>query len=103
NTPALAAEAAFHAPVIGACHSCMATWWEAVRGGEMPEDFRWRTELLATGYRACDALVAPSNAFAEATARMYGALKPVVVHNGRKAPPGKGPDRSNRVVFTAGR
>ncbi|MFO1144811.1 MAG: SDR family NAD(P)-dependent oxidoreductase [Amaricoccus sp.] len=42
NGPALAAGAAFPVPVVGACHSCLATWWAAVRGGDMPETFRWR-------------------------------------------------------------
>ncbi len=87
NGPALAAEAAFPAPVVSACHSCVATWWEAVRGGAAPDDFAWRTGLVARGYRASRALVAPSRAFAEATARAYGlAAPPRVVPNGRAAP-----------------
>ena len=32
----------------------------------MPDEFRWRSKLLRLGYQACDALVAPSVAFAEA-------------------------------------
>ena len=68
NSPALAAERRFPAPVVVGCHSCVATWWEAVRSGPLPEDFVWRAELVAAGYRAADALVAPTAAFADATA-----------------------------------
>jgi hypothetical protein len=99
TAPALAA-AGFRVPVLGVCHSCLATWWQAVRDGEMPEDFRWRTEILAEGYRGRDALVAPSRAFSRATAAAYG-LAPLVVHNGRRAGPRT--LRAGAFAFTAGR
>jgi len=102
NSPALAAYARFEAPVIGACHSCVGTWWDAVRGGDLPEDLAWRAEALAKGYAACDALVAPSLAFAEATAARYGVARPRVIHNGRRLSIDEQP-RSDRVIFTSGR
>lgn len=82
NSPTLAALARFPASVVGVCHSCVATWWDAVRAEPLPRDFRWRTDLLARGYDSCNALVAPSAAFAAVTRQRYGA-RPVVVHNGR--------------------
>jgi glycogen synthase len=103
NSPALAASRAFDRPVIGVAHSCLATWWAAVKDGEMPEDFRWRTHLVARGYQACDALIAPSAAFAAATSRAYGVAPPRVVHNGRR-PAGQlagGPRKA--CVVTGGR
>ncbi len=81
NSPAFAAVAGFRAPVVGVCHSCLATWWEAAGEGAPPPDFAWRTALLARGYDACDALIAPTAAFAEATRRLYG-VDAVVVPNG---------------------
>jgi glycosyltransferase involved in cell wall biosynthesis len=104
NTPALAAlPDGFPAPVVGACHSCLATWWAAVREGPMPSDFAWRTRLLWQGLHACDLLIAPTRAFARATARAYDVAPPRVVWNGR--PPAAPPDRrpAERLVFTAGR
>jgi glycosyltransferase involved in cell wall biosynthesis len=102
NSPALAALGGFAAPVVGACHSCVATWWSAVQEGPLPNDFRWRTQALWQGMLACNALVAPTRAFAEATARTYEVPVPFVVHNGRlpAAPP---PQAREPMVFTSGR
>jgi glycosyltransferase involved in cell wall biosynthesis len=101
NGPALAS-VRYPCPVVGVCHSCVATWWAAVRGGALPEDFRWRPALLADGYAAADALIAPSRAFAAATQAAYGLPRvPVVVHNGRRAGP-RG-DRLGGFAFSAGR
>ncbi len=103
HSPALAGGARFPAPVVASCHSCVGTWWEAVREGPPPPDFAWRTRLVARGCAAADALVAPTAAFAAATARFYGlAEPPAVVHNGRRPSPvaagGPAP-----FAFTAGR
>jgi glycosyltransferase involved in cell wall biosynthesis len=102
NGPAPAALGGFPAPVVGACHSCLATWWSAVKDGMMPPDFRWRTQALWQGMLACDALVAPSLAFAEATARTYEITRPFVVWNGRSPEPG-GATMREPFVFTHGR
>ena len=105
NSPALAAEAAFRLPVVGVCHSDVATWWAAVKGGPLPDDLAWRAGLTGRGYAACDALLAPTAAFAEATAATYGLTRaPTVVWNGRATPPasGTGSD-AEPFVFTCGR
>jgi glycosyltransferase involved in cell wall biosynthesis len=102
NAPALAS-ASFAAPVVAVCHSCVATWWEAVRGGPLPPDFAWRTAAVARGLHAADALVAPTAAFAASVQRSYGlGALPAVVHNGRR-PPAAAPAPTEDFVFTAGR
>ena len=103
NSPALAACGAFDRPVVGACHSCLKTWWDAVKGGEPPADFRWRADLVQRGYDACTALIAPSQAFAEATAHAYPGTRPLVVLNGRAWPQPSAPAQRSRQVITAGR
>lgn len=104
NNPALAADAAFDAPIVGLCHSDLATWWAAVRGAEpAPADFRWRTTLLRRGYAACDVLLAPTAAFASDTARVYG-VRPKVIRNGRSpAARHPRPGGRDRLVLTSGR
>ena len=103
NTPALAAQTAFDLPVVAVQDSCVATWWEAVHGSELPADFAWRRELVRHGLRAADAVVAPTAAFAAATQRVYGLPQlPRIVHKG--CSPFALPRRTPRdFVFTAGR
>jgi glycosyltransferase involved in cell wall biosynthesis len=105
NSAPLAATGDFRAPVVVVAHSCVATWWAAVKGGPTPSDFRWRTDLTRRAYAGADAVVAPSAAFAEATRRTYGlAERPRAVWNGRSPslrPSSDGP--GERMVLTAGR
>lgn len=106
NHPALGTDSTFPCPTLAVTHSCLATWWEAVRGDEpLPDDFRWRTALHEAGLAAADAMAAPSAAFAEATRRVYGfGVPPLVVPNGRDAPPAAAADQPPAPsVLTAGR
>lgn len=103
NSASLAADCDFEQPVVVVQHSCVVTWWKAVRGGPLPCDFRWRRDLIECGLNAADAVVAPSAAFAAQLARAYGLGRAVrSVHNGRRALPMKkrGPED---FVFTVGR
>ena len=103
NSPSLAAYADFGLPTLGVCHSCLATWWSAVKGASLPADQDWRQAAVARGYSACDALVAPSLAFARDTAARYERALPTVVHNGRSAAPARQSDRPAPLVLSAGR
>jgi glycosyltransferase involved in cell wall biosynthesis len=100
---ALLAEAYFEMPTVAVQHSCLASWWQAVRGTKLPSDFAWRSDLVAAGLEAADLVVAPTAAFASVTRRIYelGAT-PRVVHNGRAALPLE-PRAPHDCVFTAGR
>ncbi len=103
NSPALAAEARFPAPVVAVCHSCVSTWWAAVRGGALPQEFVWRTDLVRQGYAAASALTAPTAAFAAATAEVYRLPRaPMVVRNGRR-PATASAGEPEAAAFTAGR
>lgn len=102
NAPAHAA-ALYRVPVIGVHHSCLATWWRAVKAGPMPADFAWRTRALAEGLSRCNAVVCPSHAFAEAANAVYD-VRPHVIHNGRALPASAEPGASpGAFAFTAGR
>lgn len=104
STPALAALARFTVPVIAINHSCLATWWQAVKGEEpVPEDFRWRIAMNRAGLVTAEAVLTPSRAFATATKQAYGLPKlPITVLNGRAAP-APAEARRGRFVFAAGR
>lgn len=102
NTPSLAC-AHYGRPVVVGLHSCLATWWRAVKEGPMPADFVWRTDLTAEGLRSADACVGPTAAFAAEASSVYG-VSLRAVHNGRAQPAmaeAAGP--SGAFVFAAGR
>lgn len=103
NSASLLADCEFDRPVVVVQHSCVATWWNAVRKGPLPRDFAWRRDLIGCGLNIADAVVAPSAAFAAQLARTYSLDRAVrCIHNGRRALPMKkrGPED---FVFTVGR
>lgn len=80
------AGATFGCATVAVQHSCVATWWQAVKGTPLPKAFEWRRDLVGDGLARADAIVAPTIAFADATERTYGLVRPVLpVHNGRSA------------------
>jgi glycosyltransferase involved in cell wall biosynthesis len=102
---AVLAQTHFARPAVAVQHSCIASWWAAVRGTELPSDFAWRRELTARGLRAASAVVAPSKAFAAETRRLYDLGGPVLaVPNGRSAPSRQATSAGPAdLVVTAGR
>jgi glycosyltransferase involved in cell wall biosynthesis len=82
---ALLADSQFDQPTVAVQHSCVATWWAAVRGTALPHEFSWRRDLVEAGLNRANAIVAPTSAFAADTAQMYDLVCPVLaVHNGRR-------------------
>ena len=103
NSSALLAECSFDQPCVAVQHSCVASWWAAVKGTRLPEDFAWRRDLTEAGLQRAAAVVAPSIAFAAETARIYDVPSPVaVVHNGRRASRPRALPQGE-FVFTASR
>ncbi len=104
HAPAYAGFADWPAPVVAVVHSCVATWWNAVRGGALPADLAWRAEAVARGLASAHAVIAPSHAFAAMLRNIYGDRWPLrVVHNGRSLPRSRPQLPRGQHVFTAGR
>ena len=103
SSAALLSGGLFDRPCIAVQHSCVATWWAAVKDSPLPPDFEWRGELVQRGLERADTVVAPTRAFAEATECAYALDRPVLaVHNGRTARQMR-PLPQGDFVFTAGR
>jgi glycosyltransferase involved in cell wall biosynthesis len=103
NAPALAAGADFAQPVIAVAHSCVGTWWQAVKTGPIATDLAWRAELTEAGLRAATRVVTPSGAFGAMLQHRYGLSEaPLVVRNGRRFAPAA-PAPLQDVAFSAGR
>ena len=91
------------APKVVVGHSCVLSWWRAVKNEEAPESWdRYQVEVAA-GLSAADLVVAPSTAMLASLADHYGELaRTRVIPNGRDAglfrPAAKEP-----LIFSAGR
>jgi glycosyltransferase involved in cell wall biosynthesis len=105
NSPALAADQRFPAPVLAVAHGCLSTWWNAARRGQpLDPAFRWHEEMMACALRACDRVIAPSASYAELLRRHYRLpAAPHLVHNGRAVPSAVGSAPQHDCAFTAGR
>lgn len=102
HSPAYAGVAGWPCPVIAGAHSCVATWWQAVRDGALPDDLVWRASLVAQGLVEADAVLAPSHSFARQLLDVYDLEREIrVVWNGRN--PFQVERDSHPHGFTAGR
>jgi glycosyltransferase involved in cell wall biosynthesis len=95
-------DAGWPAPVVAMAHSCVGTWWDAVRGGALPPDLAWRAEMTRVGLLNADVVVAPSQSFADELVAFYRLKRPVhVIPNG--AQPIGMPRTPSPHALTAGR
>jgi glycogen synthase len=97
------------APVLVVAHSCVRTWWKAVKGTNAPDQYERYTSSVGTGLRAANALVAPTQAMLAALADEYSVdaagLNAQVIPNGCRGPARKAPDWRTKkpFVLSAGR
>lgn len=104
NGSALAGSVRFPAPVAAMHHSCLATWWAAVKESPPPRDWSWRIDLAREHLNAADSVAAPTRAYASAVATTYAlSALPRVIYNGRPFPGAAHKDPPVAAVFTAGR
>jgi glycogen(starch) synthase len=74
------------APVVVVAHSCVLSWWSAVRGGRAPSAWDGYAEAVGRGLAGADALVAPTQAMLDAIVRHYGPQpRARVIPNARRA------------------
>lgn len=94
----------FSAPTMVVGHSCVLSWWEAVKGERAPRSWaRYHSECWA-GLRRADLVAAPSHAMMNALQRHYGPLPATrVIHNGVDPGPFRPADPKEPFVFAAGR
>lgn len=102
NLPSQAAGFEIDVPVVVVSHSCVVSWFRAVRHGDLPRDWKWQKELNQNGFAAADVVVSPSRSHADLLASCYPDLKDVaVVHNAVR--PIRGPTARDDFVIAAGR
>jgi glycogen(starch) synthase len=90
-------------PVLVVAHSCVLSWWKAVRGNEAPSHWDLYRQRVRFGILAADAVIAPSHAMLEEIRRWYGRpRREAVIPNGRD-PHVFRPSEKRAFIFSAGR
>lgn len=94
----------WHAPTIVAAHSCVLSWWRAVKGEDAPASWDRYREEVTRGIRAADAVVAPSKDMLNTAIRHYGPFDNAqVIYNARTPGPYVEPTPKEPFVLSAGR
>jgi glycosyltransferase involved in cell wall biosynthesis len=71
-------------PVLMVIHSCVLSWWRAVRNEEAPATWKKYSEKVRKGLQAANTVVAPTQAMLHQAEELYGPFKQsAVVYNGR--------------------
>jgi glycosyltransferase involved in cell wall biosynthesis len=93
----------WRAPVLVVAHSCVLSWWRAVRGTRNPDEWNEYRRRVSAGLEAADFVVAPTRAMLATLGDNYGSLpRTGVIPNGRDSN-GFRVGRKERFVFSAGR
>jgi glycosyltransferase involved in cell wall biosynthesis len=93
----------WQAPTLVVGHSCVLSWWEAVKGEPAPASWNRYQQNVKQGLQAANLVVAPSAAMLTALTSHYGELvNSKVVPNGRD-PAVFYPSVKKEFVLTAGR
>jgi len=97
----------WRAPVVVVAHSCVRSWWRAVKGEEAPARFKEYREAIAAGLLAARVVIAPTAAMLRALEEEYGpALRARVIPNGCMVAGGHAEPfwgAKEEVVLSAGR
>jgi glycogen synthase len=93
----------WNSPVLVVAHSCVLSWWRAVKNEDAPPKYGEYCARVAAGCAAADSIVAPSSAMRAAVQLHYDAPATcAVIHNARD-PRLFAPERKEPVVFACGR
>jgi glycosyltransferase involved in cell wall biosynthesis len=94
----------FGVPVVSVAHSCVFTWFRAVRGSDPPSEWDEYRRRVTAGLTAADAVVAPTQAILRAILAAYGVERTArVIANGRDAADWKPAATKEPFVLAAGR
>ncbi|MBC5995025.1 glycosyltransferase [Pontibacter sp. SD6] len=74
----------FGVPTIVVVHSCVLSWWKAVKEEDAPKEWDKYKELVTRGLQNADMVVAPTQAMMNQATALYGPFKKnAVIYNGR--------------------
>jgi glycosyltransferase involved in cell wall biosynthesis len=102
NLPSQAAMIADGLPVVVTSHSCIATWWQAVRGYALPPTWQWQRTLTKRGLMRAEAVTIPTSSHGDALIESYGPMDKLHVVTNATAM-ARPPNADEPIVFAAGR
>lgn len=75
----------WNCPIITVYHSCVATWWQAVKSSPLPEHWHTYLQQLRETTAASDVVVAPSRAMLQQAVKIHRISSPTkVIYNARE-------------------
>jgi glycogen synthase len=90
-------------PHIVAGHSCVLSWWRAVKHADAPADWNTYRANVYAGLQGADFVIAPSHAMLNSLEEFYGPLPTIaVIPNGRRSGPALSGFKQS-IVFASGR
>lgn len=93
----------FEAPKLVVAHSCVLSWWRAVKGEDAPPEWNRYREAVSRGLSGADMVAAPSASMLAALDDHYHFPSPrKLLYNGRAFTPSTG-HAHRATVFAAGR
>ena len=102
NLPSQAVDLTLDIPVVVVSHSCVATWFKAVRGCAVPDPWRWQVRRNREGFANADVVLSPSYSHAALLREVYGSVRGIkIVYNSSRVP--EGTSVKKNIVFAAGR
>jgi len=92
------------APSLVVAHSCVLSWWQAVKGVPAPAEWDRYREQVQGGVLTADLVIAPTRAMGCAIREFYGRADVHVIANGRDSSGDLHPgEQKHPIVFAAGR
>jgi glycogen(starch) synthase len=92
----------FNAPKIIVGHSCVLSWWRAVKGCDAPVEWNTYRQMVTQGIQRADLVAAPSQAMLHSLHEHYDPLpESVVIPNGRRTH--SRPRAKHEFIFALGR
>ncbi|GHA53653.1 glycosyltransferase [Pontibacter akesuensis] len=74
----------FGVPKLVVVHSCVLSWWKAVKDEEAPKEWNKYKEMVTNGLQSANMVVAPTQAMLHQAEQLYGPFQhSSVVYNGR--------------------
>lgn len=90
-------------PTVIVCHSCVLSWWQAVKYEEAPFEWMCYEDEVRHGLMRADGVVAPTEAMLRSIIQTYGEVaNGKVIYNARDAKQFR-PGKKENIVLTVGR